>query len=253
VAAELIDHLAGPAICFALKREAAPFLRSVGNARRVVGAPCDVRLAERDKRHQVYPGGNYLTLITGVGSACTQAALNWLLSQATPSLVIAAGFAGSLSPRFCVGDVLDCSEVLDGTLVSWPAPVRAPGLRTARLITVSRLLAEVAEKLTVAEMSDAMAVDMESAAAARLCHERGIPFACVRAISDAFDTALSPKLVGVLADGRVSPWRLAKTLAASPLLIPELVRLGRDTKRAARNLATALRALLAHTGAGATR
>ena len=241
MAVELITPFAGPVVCFALKWEAAPFLRAVGDARRIIGAPCDGWLAEGD-----------LILITGVGTQRTQAALNWLCSQATPSLVIAAGFAGSLSLRFRVGDVLDCSEVLDGTLASWPVPVRAPGLPTARLITVSRLLGNVAEKLTAVETSDATAVDMESAAAARLCHERHIRFACVRAISDAFDTALSPKLVGVLADGRVSPWRLAKTLLASPLLIPEMIRLGRDTKRAARNLAKALRVLLAHIGAGAT-
>ena len=241
MAVELIDRFAGPVVCFALKREAAPFLRAVGSVRRIVGSPCDAWLAEA-----------HLTLITGVGTERTQAALHWLLSRAAPSLVVAAGFAGSLSPRFRVGDVIYCSEVLDGALVCWPVPVRAPGLPAARLITVSRLVSDVAEKLSVAEMSDATAVDMESAAVARLCHERGIPFTCVRAISDAFDTALSPKVVGVLADGRVSPWRLAKTLATSPSLIREMVRLGRDTKRAARNLATALRALLAHIGAGAT-
>jgi hypothetical protein len=228
-------------VCFALRREAAPFLRICRPLKRATGAPCEVLFAP-----------SLAVLITGVGAARTTAALDWLFQQSAPSLVIAAGFAGSLSPRFTVGSAVDCSEVLDSTLNSWQVPVRASNLPTARLITVPRLIADPAEKLTLAEMSDATAVDMESAAVARFCHDRRVPFACVRAISDCCDTALSPRLVGLLAGGRVSPWRLATTLLRSPGLIGGLIRLGRDTKRAARNLALAVQAILARSGARAT-
>ena len=90
------------------------------------------------------------------------------------------------------------------------------------------------------ERHDALAADMETAAVARLCHKQGVPFGCLRAISDDWDTPLSPRLVGLLKGGRVAPLRLAGALARQPSLAGELWRLARQTRTAARRLALAL-------------
>ena len=99
-------------------------------------------------------------------------------------------------------------------------------------------------KRSLGERFGAAAVDMESAALARLCHQRGVPFGCLRTISDDLDTPLSPHLGRLLRRGRVSPWRLALALARHPLMAGELWRLAGATRHAARQLSTALGALL---------
>jgi adenosylhomocysteine nucleosidase len=243
--ASIVHRFAGPVICFALNREAFAFLKTTARKQPVRHVPGEVWFVESN----AHP---LLVLITGVGTSATECALQWLFDRAAPSLVIAAGFAGSLTPRFAVGEVIDCCEILDSSPNSWQVPNRASALPTARLITFSRLVATAADKFSLAEMSGAHVVDMESAAIARMTSERGIPFACIRAVSDAHDSALSPKLVKLLSGGRVSPWRLAGALVRSPRLVTELIRLARDTQKAANNLATALHRFLAQTAA-ATR
>jgi len=85
---------------------------------------------------------------------------------------------------------------------------------------------------------------MESATFARLCTKRGIPFGCLRAISDDLDTALSPALVSLLTGGRVSWWRALRALLRRPSLFKEFLRLGRDTRLASAQLGKAVGELL---------
>jgi hypothetical protein len=85
---------------------------------------------------------------------------------------------------------------------------------------------------------------MESAIVARCCSRRGVPFGCVRAISDRADMPLSPRLVALLSGRSVSPLRVMAAVMRTPRLVGELWRLGRDTRVAARQLGTALGELL---------
>jgi adenosylhomocysteine nucleosidase len=138
-----------------------------------------------------------------------------------PRLVIAAGFCGALVPDLRVGDVI-----------------------TDRIVTVGRLVGDPAEKRRLADEHHALAVDMESDAVAAVCAERGLPFCAVRVVSDAVDTALSPRLVGLLSGGHVSALRAAAAVARQPSLLREFLRLARDTRLAARNLAAELMRVL---------
>jgi hypothetical protein len=85
---------------------------------------------------------------------------------------------------------------------------------------------------------------MESAVIARRCRAEGVPFGCVRAISDDAATHLSPRVVSMLAGGRVSPTRLCRALITDPGLISDLWRLARNTRRAATALAAVLHDVL---------
>ena len=82
------------------------------------------------------------------------------------------------------------------------------------------------------------------AAQAAFFAQAGIPFACLRAISDEVGTTLSPTLESLLSGGSASPWRVLLALARRPGMLPELLRLARDTKRAAQQLGLALGELL---------
>jgi adenosylhomocysteine nucleosidase len=186
---------------------------------------------------------------TGVGPAASERALDWLLAQAPrPAFVLSAGFSGALRPGLRVGDLLLADRVADAGGGDWEAtwpPSGAADLPRGRLLTVPSLVGDPAEKRRLGERFGADAADMETAAVARRCAAAGVPFGCLRAISDDVETPLSPALLGVLRGGRVGLLRLAGAVLRRPALVGELVRLERHTRRAAAALAGPLSGLLA--------
>ncbi len=241
-----------PCVVFPLRRESAPFLGEFRPQQRFPGSPCWARFCG-----PAWLG--VLVLETGVGGSATEAAAQWLLGSPMlqdvpyrPKLVLAAGFAGALREDLRVGDVVLANEILDADGKVWPAtwPGTLPGdewrppLHRCRLATAQQLLTTSAEKEALRQGSDAAAVDMETAVLARHCKQRGIPFGCVRAISDDLHTALSPELVQLVAGGRVSLGRLLAALVGRPQLASELWRLAGTTRLAARQLGLALGELL---------
>jgi adenosylhomocysteine nucleosidase len=195
-----------------------------------------------------------LLVETGVGPAAMEAALTWLLGGAAyggtslrPRRVLLAGFAGGLAEGQQVGDVIVASEVCDADGRSWPMEWPgdlAPILPRGRLLTVPHLVTDPDAKRRLGEMHQALAVDMESAVAARLCREAQVSLGCVRAISDDWRTPLSPQLAGLLVQGRIAPLRLLAAVIRRPWLVTELWRLARQTRLAARRLAEVLKQLL---------
>jgi hypothetical protein len=241
-----------PCVVFALRRESAAFLREFRPQQGFPGAPCWARFC----------GPSWLTVLvleTGVGAAAAEAAMEWLLKRPKlgdvpyrPRVILSAGFAAALQPDRRVGDVVLATEVIDAEGAAWPAtwPEELPPgewwppLQRARVVTAPALLSTAAEKQALGRRHEAVAADMESGVLARACRRHGIPFGCVRAISDDADTPLSPGLVGLLAGGRVSVPRVLAALARSPGLTGELWRLARSTSRAGEQLGKALGEIL---------
>lgn len=229
-------------VLFALRRESAPFVARLGERTILKGGPCAAWTGAG-------PSGQLLILETGVGAERTRRALDWLArteasqmastSVGTAPRVIAAGFCGALAPSLRVGDVIDATEVIDEEgrrFLTEPSPAD----RTVRLATVRHLVADPTDKSRLCDLLQVQAVDMESIHVAHWCAERGSPFRCIRAVSDEASSALSPHLVRLLAGGQVAPGKLATTLLCRPWLVPQLWRLGRHTRLAARNLAERL-------------
>ncbi len=241
-----------PCVLFALGREAQPFLRDFPPQQRFPGAPCRARFC----------GPAWLTVLVaqpGVGRARTTRALDWLLGRPKlvnvgyrPKLVLSAGFAGGLQDQLLIGDLVLATEVLGADGRAWPCTWPAgplpgrwePPLRRGRLVTAPQIIADPAAKRALGQQHDALAVDMESAFVAERCTREGVPFGCVRAISDGVDTRLSPRLAALLAGGGVSWWRLLTSVARAPGLPAELWRLARHTRYAADQLGKGLGELL---------
>jgi adenosylhomocysteine nucleosidase len=178
---------------------------------------------------------------SGVGTARAADTFDCLLKHfPNPGLVIAAGYCGALSVDSKVGDIAVPMEVVDESKQCWPCRYLPEIPWSGRLLTASRLIGDPGEKTVLAERYLADYVDMESAAIARICAERGLHFAAIRAVSDMSDTALSPELVRLLSGGDVSVWKACKALVRKPRLFREFLRLAKDTKLAARNLAETL-------------
>ncbi len=197
-----------------------------------------------------------------MGTAAMERALSWVLGSPRfggvpyrPRLVLSAGFSGALCPERRVGDLILATDIVDSAGNHWPATWPAdfgsgdgrPPLHRGRLLSLPELVADPKDKRRLGAEHQAVAVDMETAVVARLCSRAGVPFGCLRAISDDGGTPLSPYLAGILQGGRVAPLRLAATVLRHPAIIGELWRLARDTRQAAQQLARGLEELLTPT------
>jgi hypothetical protein len=83
------------------------------------------------------------------------------------------------------------------------------------------------------------AVDMETAAVASVCDERGVPWFAVRAISDLVGVTPGDVIDLANPDGTPNVKAAARYLLTKPWRIPRLVKLGTDSKKAADGAAAA--------------
>jgi adenosylhomocysteine nucleosidase len=89
-------------------------------------------------------------------------------------------------------------------------------------------------------------VEMESAAIALLAGENGIPFVGIRTVSDPFDEELGFSLDEFCDERmRIRISKVLFTVARKPRIIPQLIRLARNSRVAAASLSQAVERLLA--------
>jgi len=87
-------------------------------------------------------------------------------------------------------------------------------------------------------------VDMEAATIARLALAKGIPFYCLKAVSDDMDASLPDLNPFVSTDGRMRMAPFLAHVAVRPRSWAGLARLGRNSDLAAQHLADVIRAWL---------
>src|SRR5262249_17045906 len=147
------------------------------------GPPCPAWLCGEE------PGPAVLAFETGPGPAAAEAAASWLMGRPEVGGVLAAGFCGALRPGLGAGGLVLATEVVDLGGDRWPATWQTPdeggeGVVFHRgPVLTAGLVTDPGEKRRLGAAHGALAVDMESAAVARLCRERGVPFGCLRAVS----------------------------------------------------------------------
>lgn len=239
--------LTDPCVVFALHWEARAFLRRYRPYGRWAGAPCPVVLCRRDS-HTV------VVVETGVGQDGIRHLDQLFDRPATegrayqPRVVVSAGYSGALRAEFRVGDVLVGTEVVDTNRqcwpTEWPDASRSLPYRRERFLTVPALVSGPAERQQLARDYGAGAVDMEAAAVAGICGERGLLFGCVRVISDTLEMEMPPALLRLVQGSRPSLARLCMQVARSPRLIGQLWRLARHSRIASAKLADGLVSLL---------
>lgn len=195
-------------VLVAMDDEAAPFLDLASE----VGEP--ERVGRAEHRHVTLAGQPVVLVRSGIGFVnATAAGTSAILRHGVDVPLISAGSAGGLGKDVAVGDV-----VLGSRLVNADADARAfgyvlgqvpgmpeaydaaPGLADAVRQAVGTVAGQVLREGTIgsgekfatadlalrlrADFPDMLAIDMESAALAQLCHNFGTEFVSVRAVSD---------------------------------------------------------------------
>ncbi len=195
--------------------------------------------------------GSFLTAYaaaTGMGAAAAMRGFAEV-QQAAGSLdaVLSYGWAGALSCAVKPPDVFAPGEIIDsrtGERFRSAAPQEG---KTLRLITLDHV-ARTREKRPLAERYQAVLVDMEAATIARLARAHGIPFLCLKAISDGYTDVLPDFNLFLDPAGQLRLPAFVTHALLRPRYWAPLARLGANSGRAARNLAAQLPACLAGAG-----
>jgi adenosylhomocysteine nucleosidase len=235
------------AIFAALPQEYRLFQKLTSNWRRISRKPAPV--------FQRCSGDQECFLVeTGMGDTGIAEALRLALDWQPLDLILSTGFAGSLWEDPGVGRVVlatgfaAAGDPLAPRLGLNPSPqlrefCREHQVETAHLVTVRRPRAKALLREEVGNIP-AM-VDMESAWAAQAAWRSGIPFLCLRAISDGPGAEIDWDL-DLVTDGagRVRAGRVVLAMLEKPALIGSFWTLWRSARQAARQLAPVLAALV---------
>ncbi len=178
----------------------------------------------------------YVAACAGAGQAAATRAFAAIEADAPLDLIFSVGWAGALSPDLSPASTHNLAGVIDaqtGERFNCDA-----GAGNLWLVTVPAV-ADQAEKRRLAATYGASLVDMEAAAIARLALMRGIPFYCVKGVSDGLTDKL-PDFNNFLVNGKFQTAHFTLYALLRPWYWPALVRMGENSSKASQNIAETL-------------
>jgi adenosylhomocysteine nucleosidase len=239
----------------AMAEEIRPLLRRAGKWERV---GCG---AFRCYRFQI-SAMDCLLVESGIGPTRAAAAARALLSLVTPRLLVSFGIAGAVEADLRIGDVIIAGKacLLEDGSPEHPLPL-AP-LPEAAQTAAGRALepsgAHLYPGTTITTRGSQVVLggpgklvhpvlEMETAAIARIAADRGIPLLALRSISDNPGEPIPINLEGWYDEEYhlVIP-KVIRVILGNPRLLPQLLKLYQNSRKAEQNLAVALMAVLDH-------
>jgi adenosylhomocysteine nucleosidase len=179
----------------------------------------------------------WVAACAGAGQAAATRAFAEAEKDGSIDAVISTGWAGALSPELTPGHACNVSGIIDAQTGERFSTASSPN---GPLLVTSPKVADEQEKRRLAATYGAGLVDMEAAAIARLAQMRGIPFHCIKGISDGYNDQLPDFNRFILPNGR---FRLAAFITFAvlrPWHWRPLMRMGENSKRAAQCIAESL-------------
>jgi len=182
-----------------------------------------------------------VAVITGIGTALAHAATVRLLEAVDVEWVVVVGIAGATANQTPIGALVLPQLVINGADGSGHRPTPLPvGDAHGKLWTSDELLLDPALQADL-RADGVVALDMETAAVAKVCDERGVRWSVVRAISDrAGDRGVDAEIVGLShPTGRPNLSNVARYLFRRPGALPRLLTLANGANIAAGRAADA--------------
>ncbi|MDD5286928.1 MAG: 5'-methylthioadenosine/S-adenosylhomocysteine nucleosidase [Desulfuromonadaceae bacterium] len=223
--------------------------------------PETVRIGQYKGCSGTASGHNIVVLESGMGFDNATRGTRTLLNEIRPDILVSTGFCGGIAPNLVVGDVVLATRIVivSGDLIDEvPAQFAAAGLNFVERHSISDRLVfgglfvstpGIMEKPRIAALLPTSAlnpvVEMESAAIALIAAENGIPFVGIRSVSDPAGEELRFSLDEFCDNQmRISIPRVLLTILRKPRIIPQLVRLGRNSSIAGARLAHVIKQFL---------
>jgi adenosylhomocysteine nucleosidase len=190
-----------------------------------------VDLAVRWARSGNLHGNRILMIANGAGAR--QAALAVDRSPEVTGIV-STGFCGALDPSLQIGDIFVASSV-EGRPTLMPESQRH--CASGALASIDHVAQTAAEKRKL-RSAGAAAVEMEAAGVAERARTRGLPFFCVRSVTDLAEENFANDLNRALrADGHFDTMQILMSAMRRPAVrLPELVRLSKRCRFASGTL-----------------
>jgi adenosylhomocysteine nucleosidase len=161
------------------------------------------------------------------------------LSASKLEAVVSTGLCGALDPNLNENDIVVATEVLNSASDDRYACARVLSERnfaSGKVVTQDRIAITTNEKSELAR-SGAMAVDMEAAGVAARSKRAGLPFACIKVVSDRADESFDLNLNEMRSkDGRIARGKIGVYALKHPNKIAGLLRLKRRAQGAAQVL-----------------
>ena len=186
-------------------------------------------------------GRDVVAIVTGMGTELATAAIERLLEAVEVEHVFVVGITGALENETPIGTVVLPEVVVLGVSGREHRPTRlGDAEHQGRMWTADILTTDLG---AVAELREqgVVALEMETAAIAHACEQRGIPWSVFRAISDrAGDDLVDPEVFATSnQDGTANEAALTAYLEKYPERIPMLIQLAEDSTLAAERAAAA--------------
>jgi nucleoside phosphorylase len=182
-----------------------------------------------------------IAVTSGIGTALARAAVVALLDAVDVEWVIVVGITGAIENETPIGSLVLPEVVVNGADGSRHRPKPLPlGDAHGTMWTTDTLLLDPSVHADLLARG-VVSLDMETAAVAEVCEERGVAWSVVRAISDrASDGSVDAEIFGLSnQDGSANLPAVARYVVRHPGAVPRLVRLARGSKLATERAADA--------------
>jgi adenosylhomocysteine nucleosidase len=175
-----------------------------------------------------------LLVANGAGSYRAAIATDRGYAHHSPDAIISTGFCGALDEQLGIASIVSATAVNGHS--ARPVTGAIP-CRNGIVSSVDHIVQTSAEKAQLRK-SGACAVEMEAAGVLERAEAQGIPFACVRAVTDLAGENFANDLNSALRpDGHLDTIRVLTGALRQPVSrVPELLRLRSRAVRAARSL-----------------
>jgi len=152
-----------------------------------------------------------------------------------PSRVVSTGYCGALDPALRIADIVVCNRVLDADSNERYLTADEFG---ATCLSGDRVIQTAREKQYLHETTGASVVEMEAAGVAVEAARLGVPFHCIRVVSDTAHEDMAVDFNAARgADGRFRTGPILRAALRSPgKALPQLVRLGGHARTATARL-----------------
>ncbi|HWC39317.1 MAG TPA: hypothetical protein VG476_12345 [Acidimicrobiales bacterium] len=186
-------------------------------------------------------GHEVVAIVTGMGPKLATEGIERLLGAVHVDRVVVVGITGAVENVTPIGTLVLPEVVVDGATGAEHRPARlGEGTAEGKMWTTDTLITDP-DVLAGLRAKGVISLDMETAAIAEVCEQRGIPWSVFRVISDrATDGSIDEEVFHLSnQDGTANPAAVARYFLTHPGKVPQMARLARGAKLATATAADA--------------